>query len=153
TLAAILTTEPAPLAAQTAGLPHELVRIVSRCLRKSPDARWQSIADVRIALEEVKQDVDAGRVEAPAAAAPPRRALWIPVAFASLAAAALGALVVWRARPVAPAPDIWRIVRLTADAGASLFPAISPDGKLVTYVSDRAAAESMDLWVQQIDTG
>ena len=35
--------------------------------------------------------------------------------------------------------------RLTADSGASLFPAISRDGKLVAYVSDRAAADSMDL--------
>ena len=62
TLAAVLTTEPAPLSTEVPGLPAELTRIVSRCLRKLPDKRWQSIADVRIALEELKQDVDAGRL-------------------------------------------------------------------------------------------
>ena len=51
-LAAILTAEPAPLSTDASGLPAELARIVSRCLRKAPEKRWQSIADVRIALEE-----------------------------------------------------------------------------------------------------
>ena len=64
TLAAILTTDPAPLSADASGLPRELVRIVSRCMRKQPEKRWQSIADVRIALEELKQDLDAGRLDA-----------------------------------------------------------------------------------------
>ena len=66
TLAAILTTDPAPLSADASGLPRELVRIVSRCMRKQPEKRWQSIADVRIALEELKQDLDAGRLDAAA---------------------------------------------------------------------------------------
>jgi eukaryotic-like serine/threonine-protein kinase len=153
TLAAILTTEPTPLSTEIAGLPTELVRIVSRCLRKPPEKRWQSIADVRIALEELKQDLEAGRTDAPAAAVSARRRLWIPIAATALGALALGGVIAYRARPLPPTPDLWRIVRLTADAGASLFPAISRDGKLVTYVSDRAAPDSMDLWVQQIDTG
>ena len=62
TLAAILTAEPAPLSAEAPGVPAELTRIVSRCLRKAPEKRWQSIADVRIALEEFKQDLDSGQL-------------------------------------------------------------------------------------------
>ena len=62
TLAAILTAEPAPLSAEAPGVPAELARIVSRCLRKAPEKRWQSIADVRIALEEFKQDLDSGQL-------------------------------------------------------------------------------------------
>ena len=82
-----------------------------------------------------------------------QRRRWIPVAVAALVAAALSGFSVWRARPAAPAPELWRVVRLTADAGASLFPAISRDGRLVTYVSDRAASDTLDLWVQQIEGG
>ena len=122
TLAAVLTTEPAPLSTEVPGLPAELTRIVSRCLRKLPDKRWQSIADVRIALEELKQDVDAGRLGESAGSISQPRRRWIPVAVAALVAAALGGFSVWRARPAAPVPELWRIVRLTADAGASSVP-------------------------------
>jgi Tol biopolymer transport system component/predicted Ser/Thr protein kinase len=153
TLAAILTTEPASLSVEAPGVPPELNRIVSRCLRKAPEKRWQSIADIGIALEELKQDLDSGRLVASSGSVPARRRLWIPMTAAALAAAALTGFVAWRARPLPRAPDLWRVTRLTADAGASLFPAISRDGKLVTYVSDRAASDSMDLWVQQVESG
>jgi eukaryotic-like serine/threonine-protein kinase len=153
TLAAILTAEPASLPVEVPGLPADLVRIISRCLRKQPEKRWQSIADVRIALEELKQDLEAGRLGGPAAPAPVVQRGWMPIVAASLAAAVLSGFVVWRARPETPAPELWQIRRLTSDSGASLFPAISPDGKLVTYVSDRAASDTMDLWVQQIEGG
>ena len=68
TLSAILTAEPPPLSAEVPGAPVELGRIVSRCLRKAPEQRWQSIADVRIALEELRQDLESGRLAAPALA-------------------------------------------------------------------------------------
>jgi eukaryotic-like serine/threonine-protein kinase len=154
TLAAILTAEPPPLSAEAPGAATELIRIVSRCLRKLPEKRWQSLADVRIALDELKQDWEAGRLTPPTAsvAAPPRR--WMPTIAAALAAATLTAVVMWwRALPAAPASELWQIVRVTGDAGLSLSPAISREGKLVTYVSDRAGSETMDLWVQQIEGG
>jgi Tol biopolymer transport system component/predicted Ser/Thr protein kinase len=153
TLAAILTAEPAPLSAEAPGVPAELARIVSRCLRKAPEKRWQSIADVRIALEEFKQDLDSGQLAVDRTPVAPRRRLWIPIAAATLVTAAVTGFAAWRARPAAPASELWRVRRLTADSGASLFPAISRDGRLVAYVSDRAAADSMDLWVQQVEGG
>jgi eukaryotic-like serine/threonine-protein kinase len=153
TLASILTAEPPSLSAQTPGAPAELVRIVSRCLRKLPEKRWQSLADVKIALEELKQDVESGRSDTPSAQASRPRRGWMAIVGAAAGAAVLTALVMaWRASP-ASAPELWQIGRLTGDAGLSLYPAISRDGKLVTYVSDRAGSESLDLWVQQIDGG
>ncbi len=153
TMAAILTTEPPALAAQTPGVPAELIRIVSRCLRKLPEKRWQSLADVKIALDELKQDVESGRIETPSRAVSGTQPRWLAPA-AALAAAVLTASVMWW-HPWAstPAPELWQISRVTGDAGVSVFPAISRDGRLVTYVSDRAGSESMDLWVQQIEGG
>ena len=58
TLAAILEKDPAPLAAD---LPAELRKIISRCLRKNPDERYQHISDVRIALEEIEEDARSRR--------------------------------------------------------------------------------------------
>jgi eukaryotic-like serine/threonine-protein kinase len=129
-----------------------VTRIVGRCLRKAPQKRWQSIADVRIALEEFEQDLISGRLAAnPAPIATPRRR-WIPIVVATLLSAVLTGFAVWRLQPSAPGPELWQVRRLTADS-VSLFPAISADGKLVAYISDRAKSDSMDLWVQQIEGG
>jgi serine/threonine-protein kinase len=55
TLAAIVRDEPPPLAA-----PPRLAAIVSRCLRKAPGDRFQSMADVRGALTDAARDGDTG---------------------------------------------------------------------------------------------
>jgi serine/threonine protein kinase len=153
TLAALLTAEPRPLSVEVPSAPTDLGRIVSRCLRKAPAKRWQSMADVRIALDELRQDLESGRLAAPTSSAPvARRTAWLPVVAASIVSAAIAASVVWRARPAAPAPEMWHVTRLTNDAGVTVNPAISHDGKFVTYVSDRTS-EAPELWVQQIDGG
>jgi eukaryotic-like serine/threonine-protein kinase len=153
TLAAILTADPVSLSSAALELPTELARIVSRCLRKAPEKRWQSIADVRIALEEFKQDLESGRIAGDRVPVPAPRRSWMAIGAAALIAAAVTGFAVWHVRPSVSSPELWGVRRLTADAGASMSPTISQDGKLVAYVSDRAGADSMDLWVQQIDGG
>ena len=153
TLAAILTSEPPPLSDATPDLPPELARIVGRCLRKAPEKRWQSIADVRIALEEFKQDLDSGQLARDRAPVRARRHGWIPLAAAALGSAALAAFATWRSIPPPEAPELWDVRRLTADEGASIDPVISPDGRLVAYVSDRSTGDVLDLWVQQVEGG
>ena len=48
TLSAVLDDDPAPIDA-----PPALARIVTRCLRKQPPDRFQSMRDVRVALEQL----------------------------------------------------------------------------------------------------
>jgi Tol biopolymer transport system component len=42
---------------------------------------------------------------------------------------------------------------LTSGTGLASYPAISQDGKLVAYASDRATQNNLDIWVQQLDSG
>jgi Tol biopolymer transport system component len=42
---------------------------------------------------------------------------------------------------------------LTRDAALSTEPALSPDGKLVAYVSDRSGERHTDIWVKQVAGG
>jgi eukaryotic-like serine/threonine-protein kinase len=56
TLSAILREEPKPASEVVEGLPREMERIITRCLRKSPERRFQAMPDLRVALEELKEE-------------------------------------------------------------------------------------------------
>ena len=153
TLAAILHTEPQPVSEAAEGVPRELERVITSCLRKDRNRRLQHMDDIKIVLEELKADSESGKLAAPAGGlrARPRRLGWLMAAGAVLVAAGAGA-VVWFGRsgePAAPAP----LMRLTSDTGLTTDPALSPDGRLVAYASDRARADNLDIWVKQVEGG
>lgn len=68
-LSAVLYKDPQPASQTVAEVPHELDRIISRCLKKDPERRWQTMADVKVALEELREEMDSSNV---ALASPPR---------------------------------------------------------------------------------
>ena len=45
------------------------------------------------------------------------------------------------------------LTRLTSDVGWTDYPAISLDGKMLAYASDRSGENNLDIWVQQIPDG
>jgi TolB-like protein/tRNA A-37 threonylcarbamoyl transferase component Bud32 len=104
-LAAILNQEPAALGVE---VPPELERVLHRCLRKDPERRFQAMGDVRVALQELKEESESGRLaQAPASAwVPTRRRLWTAAALAAVVLAAAGSW--WlreRARDKPPAGE------------------------------------------------
>jgi Tol biopolymer transport system component len=58
TMAAILKTEPPPLARVAPGVPSELVRIVNKSLRKDREERYQVVKDLWLDLKALKQDLE-----------------------------------------------------------------------------------------------
>ena len=56
TLAAVLNQEPKPASEISRTIPRELEKIINRCLRKDPARRFQYLADVKVALEELKEE-------------------------------------------------------------------------------------------------
>src|SRR6185436_2339699 len=117
TLSAILSKNPEPVTAKAPGIPHELERIVTRCLRKDPDRRFQQMAEVKLALEDLKESSESGSSAEAAEGAGRKRSIpvWAGVVVAMVLAAG-GGFFWWRSREsksVEPA----RMTRVTSDSG------------------------------------
>jgi Tol biopolymer transport system component len=85
---------------------------------------------------------------------PARR--WRRALAAGLAAVAIGTLVfgTWRATlRLPPGTSGPFLTRLTSDVGWTDSPALSLDGKMLAYASDRSGDGNLDIWVQQIPEG
>ncbi len=59
-LYSILNKAPKPLGEIRADLPADLERIISRCLKKSPDARYQSVTELKDDLKKLRQALSTG---------------------------------------------------------------------------------------------
>lgn len=132
TLASVLHSEPAALTSASDGIPNEVERIIARCLRKDPQRRWQSIADIRAALEDALEDIESGKLPAPAAAgSPPFRKPRLLAILAVGTALALGAGIYTASRMFQPAhPAYERLTYRRGDVRAAKF---SPDGGTVYF--------------------
>jgi eukaryotic-like serine/threonine-protein kinase len=124
TMSAILNEDP-PTVSQTApDLPLGLQRIVSRCLAKSPDERFQHASDLAFALEALS---DSGSAAQPAGNQMAQRKTWMwVVAGTAVVLAIAAALVVWSKQPTA-VPVVEAVTQLTDDGEPK--PSL---GKLVT---------------------
>src|SRR6185295_5799148 len=56
TLTAILHKQPTPLVELAPDAPPELERIITRCLRKDPGVRYQHVGDLKIALDDLREE-------------------------------------------------------------------------------------------------
>ena len=137
TLSAILHVEPQPPGELAPEVPTELEKIIARCLRKDPDRRAQHAGDIRLALEELRDDSVSGklpsasRIVVPAPARASRRLIAI-VAGAAVLLAAAGAF--WWLKRSGPAPSRADWVQITNFADSVVQPAISPDGRMLTFI-------------------
>ena len=63
TLSAIIKDTPKPITEIRPGLPRELSKIISRCLAKDVEDRYQSAKDLRNDLRALKNELTSGEIE------------------------------------------------------------------------------------------
>ena len=149
---AILKEDPAEMFALNPQVSPALDQIVRHCLEKDPGDRFQSIKDLGFALSSVSTlsgvspAAHPGEIEGTRTGK--KMLLWSALALLLVASA------IWLARSrlkTAAAPRIVRSERITDFVGLEEFPAISPDGKSVAFVSD--AGGKRQLWVRLLSGG
>jgi serine/threonine protein kinase len=138
-----------PPAALPAHIPEGVRAVVQKALEKNPEDRYQSMREVVADLKRLQRG-HSDEISQSGTHLQPVRQRWRPVAIVCSAAAvaALATLlwVLWKGDYFWRNPlDGARVERVTDFEGDEVDAAISPDGKLVAFVSDHE--RHYDAWI------
>jgi serine/threonine protein kinase len=128
---------PSPPGSVNARLPRDMDGIIGKALEKDRDLRYQHAADLRTDLKRLKRDTESG-----AAAVSTRipRSKLRPWLLGAVAVILLATVVAYLAsKPTSlfrtSSPPIQPTHKQITFAGDAAYPALSPDGKFVAYVT------------------
>src|SRR5512143_2240313 len=148
TMSAILKEEPPASTASGFGPLAALQRIVQHCLEKKPGERFQSARDLVFALESALGESGPGESTHGASVRWERP---------SLITSALGFIILllslallWTLRR-SPEQTSAVAIRLVTHSGHDASPAVSPDGSILAFTSDRDGQSR--IWLKQLKGG
>jgi Tol biopolymer transport system component/serine/threonine protein kinase len=147
--AAVLRYTERPVAELCREAAGEVGQIVTRCLAKRVEDRFQHMSDVKVALEKARDALVTGNL-----AAPPKPAYGVPlvagVALICVLAAAVTYYLVSRPRP---APSPWTAAPLTSYVGVEKSAAFSPDGSQIAFSWNGEDRSNTDVYVRPAKGG
>jgi len=155
TLSAILKDEPRPMSSLMSDVPRDLEKVILRCLRKDPARRFQHMDDLKVALLDLKDESESGKLSGVAEAGGRARSKSLLVWAAGLtvlvliAAGGLWLRFFHRAANSGTPP---RIVPLTSHAGIECCPSFSADGNQVAFVWNGPKQDNFDIYITLIGT-
>ena len=167
-IAALLKEGPESPELVRSDMPGELSRVIMRCLRKDPGRRVQSMADLRAALEELKDDLTSGKLASGAVTTTAAHRIqpspstttgtgWRFAAIgAGLIIVALAGLLVWQmlgAKAPPPAEAQLQAVPLTSFAGSERAGTFSPDGSQIAFYWNGESQDNADIYIKVIGPG
>ena len=173
----ILHTEPAAPSTLNATLPARLQDIISKCLEKDRNLRYQSAGELRTDLQRLKRDVgsthravsttssSSALAAQPVLAQPSQSSGFTPIPpatghksffavggiFALIVIVAAGYGLYFFLHHSATSPFQSFTVTQATDTGAATKGAISPDGKFLLVIQTDGGQQS--LWLRNIPTG
>jgi hypothetical protein len=158
-IAAIMSSEPPPLG--EGAVPSGLNWVVRGCLKKDPDARWQSMADV----ENILKRIASHSVDPPPTRSPMTH--WSRSATALAGGVAAGLILVLsvfvfqKARTATAEPQAVIAMAVAPPPAGGFTPtegsvtapqlAVSPDGRMLAFVASGADGIST-IWIRSIDS-
>jgi serine/threonine protein kinase len=159
-LTRIVNEEPQP-PREIAPVPPDLEKMILRCLRKEPSRRYQTMADLKVALEDLETEISGPPVQASKLASklgPSRRPAIRRVALfaAAISAAVLMTFISMQVFQRSPEGSPQRTVKFTitpanlvrgSDYNTDSEVNISRDGKHIAYVESQGG----QLWIRDID--
>ncbi len=153
---AILESDPEPVRALKPVAPPAFEHVVTTCLQKNPEERFQTAHDIKLELQWIAADKSSNTVAAlPPSSAPGRERLgWaMAVVAAMIACTAVG---IFLSRPAQTASAIRAAINPPANATLALVgdfagpPVLSPDGASIAFVATGSDGKNM-VWVRPMN--
>ncbi len=153
---AILEADPEPVSALKPLTPPAFEHVLTTCLQKNPEERFQTVHDVKLELQWIAADrsAPAAAVVSPSPSRSRERFGW---AAAVLSAIALGVVAgIFVNRPTHPAPAIRTVINppekttlnLTGDTAGP--PVLSPDGTSIAFTATGTDGKTA-IWVRSMN--
>jgi Tol biopolymer transport system component len=156
-IAAIVTTTPQAISSVIESVtPPTFDHIVSKCLKKDPDDRWQSAGDVGTQLRWIATEGSQAGLVPSITASRPKRAPTAWIVAATLAVLSLVLAVALLARPEQPRAPVMRAA-LNPPHDTALIPfdllgaALSPDGRRLAFVTNELDG-GQRMWIRDLDS-
>ena len=152
-LAAHVTVTPDPVGQHRPGLSPALGQVVMTCLAKRPEDRWPSAQALLEQLEPLATP-SGGTMPTEARMRPVRAPRSRAALFGVAALGAMGlvlAALLWPRGERGPAVALGHAAQFTSDPGLEVYPAISPDGRVVAFAAGTSAR--MRIFLRPVDGG
>jgi eukaryotic-like serine/threonine-protein kinase len=150
---AILENDPAPISAVKPQMPPAFEHVVTTCLQKNPEERYQTAHDVKLELQWIAADKSstAAAASTPAPSSTRERLGWVAAVVAAIVLTAATAMFFYH--PAQTARSIRAVIdppekttfNLTGDAAGP--PVLSPDGSSIAFATTGADGKTA-LWVR-----
>ena len=153
----ILENDPEPVSAIKPNAPPAFQHVVTTCLQKNPEERFQSAHDVKLELQWIAADRSGPAVAAlpPSPSHTRERLGWAAAVVAAIVLGAAAGMFLYR--PAQTAPTIRTVINppekatlnLTGDGAGP--PVLSPDGTSIAFAATSADGKT-GLWVRPMNS-
>ena len=151
-IAAILEHEPPPISSLQRMAPPALDRAIKKCLAKDPEARWQTVRDLRDELKWITEGSSQVGVPLTVAA---RRKWGTLLSWAVIVVLSVALLSLATVRLREPSADLPRIVftvpRPTGHLTLGVASELAPDAKRLMFPGPTSDGRTV-LWIRALDS-